>query len=93
MDTVIDIIESKMVWRIAMEKTVTGKITAANISTMGSKYYGYLGIETDDEEHLKIKVTAFTKFDTLDVGSKVAIELQTVGNETLRTAKKISTLV
>ena len=75
-----------------MQKTVTGKITASNISTMGKKYYGYLGIETDDQEHLKVKVTAFTKFDTLDVGAKVTIELESVGNEALLSAKKISSL-
>ena len=76
-----------------MAKTVTGKITASNISTLGKKYYGYLGIETDAQERIKIKVTAFTKFDTLDVGAKVTIELESVGNETLLTAKKISSSV
>lgn len=73
-----------------MHKTVTGSITSADISSMGKKRYGYLGIETTDNEHLKIKVTAFTKFDTLDVGTKVTIELESVGDDILLSAKKIN---
>ena len=60
---------------------------------MGKKSYGYLGIETDDNEHLKIKVTAFTKFDTLAVGAKVTVELESVGDESLLTAKQINSIV
>ena len=76
-----------------MRKTVTGLITSANISSMGTKRYGYLGIETDDNEHLKIKVTAFTKFDTLDVGAKVTVDLESVGDETILAAKKINNVI
>jgi len=76
-----------------MQKVVIGTITAADISSMGKKYYGYLGFVTDTQEHLKIKVTAFTKFDTLDVGAKVTIELESVGNDSLLNAKKISSSV
>ncbi|MHA1137484.1 MAG: hypothetical protein ACTSSE_13445 [Candidatus Thorarchaeota archaeon] len=76
-----------------MHKTVTGLITSADISSMGKKRYGYLGIETTDNEHLKIKVTAFTKFDTLDVGAKVTIYLESVGDDALLSAKKINSSV
>jgi hypothetical protein len=76
-----------------MQKTVNGEITAADISVMGKLRYGYLGIETDSHEHLKVKVTAFTEFETLDVGSKVQVELESVGAEALLTAKKITTVV
>jgi len=77
-------------WRKLMEKIITGLITAANIAAMGKTHYGFLGIETDEHEKLKIKVTAFTKYDTLDVGKRVTIELQSVGNEALLAAKRIS---
>ena len=73
-----------------MHKTVTGSITSADISSMGKKRYGYLGIETTDHEHLKIKVTAFTKFDTLSVGANVTIELESVGDDALLSAKNIN---
>ncbi|MGY5859681.1 MAG: hypothetical protein RTU63_09945 [Candidatus Thorarchaeota archaeon] len=74
-----------------MNNTVTGSIISANISSMGKKRYGYLGIETDASEHLKIKVTAFTKFDTLDVGAKVTVEIESVGDDL--TAKNINSSV
>ena len=73
-----------------MQKVITGHITAADIGVMGKTRYGYLGIETDDHEHLKVKVTAFTKFDTLDVGAKVTIELESVGDDALLSAKQIN---
>ncbi len=56
-----------------MERTVICIITSANLSRMGSKTYGYIGVETDENEHLKIKVSAFTKADTLDIGARVCI--------------------
>ncbi len=93
MDTVIVIPVTKLVWRIIMQKVVTGQITASDISTMGKTHYGYLGIATDADESLKIKVTAFTKFDTLNVGAKVTIELESVGNDGLLNAKKISSII
>jgi hypothetical protein len=73
-----------------MHKTVIGQITSANIAAMGKARYGYLGIETDDHEQLKVKVTAYTKFDTLDVGSKVSVEIETVGSDEILTAKTIN---
>ncbi|MDH4212608.1 MAG: hypothetical protein OEV85_01705 [Candidatus Thorarchaeota archaeon] len=73
-----------------MQTVVTGTITSSDISEMGKLKYGYLGIETDDKEHLKVKVTAFTKFETLDLGAKVTIELESVGGAELLNAKKIS---
>ncbi len=73
-----------------MEKIVTGFITAANIAVMGKTHYGYLGIETDEHEKLKVKVSAFTQYDTLEVGERVIVELQTVGDDSILTAKKIS---
>jgi len=76
-----------------MEKIITGLITAANIAAMGKTRYGFLGIETDEHEKLKVKVTAFTKYDTLDVGERVTVELHTVGDEALLTAKRISMIV
>ena len=75
-----------------MHRTVTGSITSADISTLGKKRYGYLGIETTDNEVLKVKVTAFTKFDTLEVGANVTIELESVGDDALLSAKQISSI-
>ena len=75
---------------ILLQRMVIGTIVAANISVMGKKHYGYLGIETEDNEHIKVKVTAFTKYDTLDPGAKVAVELESVGDMELLNATTIS---
>jgi hypothetical protein len=73
-----------------MHSVVTGTITSSDISVMGKLKYGYLGIETDEKDHFKVKVTAFTKYDTLDVGTRVSIELESVSDTELLTAKTIS---
>ncbi|MBN2229257.1 MAG: hypothetical protein JW779_06645 [Candidatus Thorarchaeota archaeon] len=73
-----------------MSLEIQGTIISSNISEMGKMRYGYLGIETDEKEHLKIKVTAFTKYDTLDLGEKVTIELESIGTEKVMNAKKIT---
>jgi hypothetical protein len=73
-----------------MQRAVIGSITAADISSMGNKRYGYLGVQTDDNEQIKVKVTAFTKYDTLDVGARVMIELESVGDAKLLNAKVIT---
>jgi hypothetical protein len=73
-----------------MHGVVTGTITSADISVMGKLKYGYLGIDTNEKGHIKVKVTAFTKFDTLDVGSRVTVELESVGDSELPSAKTIS---
>ena len=73
-----------------MQRIVTGQITAADIGVMGNTRYGYLGIETDEHEHMKVKVTAFTKYDTLAVGAKVTVELESGGSdEDLPVVKRI----
>jgi hypothetical protein len=72
-----------------MERIFTGSITSAQLGNIGSKYYGFIGIETEEHEHLKIKVAAFTKYDTLDVGRRVHIVAENLGNMGIMTAKSI----
>ncbi len=73
-----------------MQKVISGHITSSDISKMGKIHFGYLAIKTIDEEDIKVKVTAFTKFDILDVGAKVTIELESVGDDKLLSAKQIN---
>jgi hypothetical protein len=72
------------------EKIFTGSIISAQLGTIGTKSYGFIGIETDEKEHLKIKVAAFTQYDTLELGSKVQVVAENVGNMDILTAKLIS---
>lgn len=73
-----------------LQRVITGTIVASDISVMGKKHYGYLGVETEGNHTIKVKVTAFTKYDTLDLGAKVAIELESMGNTELLNAISIS---
>lgn len=73
-----------------MERILTGSITSAQLGHIGPKYYGFIGVETEDHEHIKIKVAAFTKYDTLDVGRRVHIVAENLGNMGIMTAKSIS---
>jgi len=75
-----------------MQKVVIGHITSSDISKMGKVHFGFLTIKTSDQEDIKAKVTAFTKFDTLSVGVKVEIELESVGEQALLTVKNIRTV-
>ena len=75
-----------------MQNILVGHITSSDISKMGHIHFGYLAIKTVDDEDLKVKVTAFTEFDTLDVGAKIEIELESVGDESLLTVKKIRSI-
>ncbi|MHA1479979.1 MAG: hypothetical protein ACTSQZ_00950 [Candidatus Thorarchaeota archaeon] len=56
-----------------MERTVICTILSAELSKMGPKTYGYIGVETDEKENLTIKVSAFTIAETLDIGARVRI--------------------
>ncbi|TET12281.1 MAG: hypothetical protein E3J86_00575 [Candidatus Thorarchaeota archaeon] len=72
------------------EKTITGSIISTQLGTIGTKSYGFIGIETDDKEHLKIKIAAFTQYETLELGSRVQVVAENVGNMVVLTAKLIS---
>ncbi len=73
-----------------MERIFTGSITSTQLGNIGSKLYGFIGVETDEHKHLKIKVAAFTKYDTLDIGRRVHIVAENLGNMGIMTAKSIS---
>ena len=72
------------------EKRFTGSIISTELGTIGTKSYGFIGIETDKKEHLKIKVAAFTQHETLELGRRVHVVAENVGNMDILTAKLIS---
>ncbi|MHA2058953.1 MAG: hypothetical protein ACW979_15145 [Candidatus Thorarchaeota archaeon] len=73
-----------------MERTFTGSIISAELGNMGKKPYGYISVETEEQEQLRIKVAASTSYDTLDVGERVHIVAETIGNMNMMTAKTVS---
>ncbi|MFX1579500.1 MAG: hypothetical protein ACFFBJ_07605 [Promethearchaeota archaeon] len=73
-----------------MEQSITGSITSTQLGNLGKKQYGFIGVKTEEKEELKIKVAAFTKYDTLDIGKRVHIVAESIGNMGIMTAKTIS---
>ncbi|MHA2047950.1 MAG: hypothetical protein ACW99G_24470 [Candidatus Thorarchaeota archaeon] len=67
-----------------MKKAFTGHIISNQLGNMGSKKYGFIGLKTKNKEELKIKISAFTKYDTLDVGERVRIEAESIGKFVLK---------
>ncbi len=72
-----------------MERSITGAITSNQLGNIGPKKYGFIGVKTEDKEEVKIKIAASTKYETLDVGSRVHIIAELVGDMGILTAKTI----
>ena len=72
------------------EKIFTGSITSTQIGHMGSKAYGFIGIETEEHEHFKLKIAVSTQYETLEAGRRVHVVAENIGNMDILTAKTIS---
>ncbi|MFW9767525.1 MAG: hypothetical protein ACFFF9_08545 [Candidatus Thorarchaeota archaeon] len=72
-----------------MERAITGSIISAQLGNLGKKKYGFIGVKTEDLKEFKIKVAAETKYETLDVGSRVHIVAELIGDMGIMTAKSI----
>lgn len=72
-----------------MERAITGSIISNQLGNIGSKKYGFIGVKTEAKEEFKIKVAAYTKYETLDVGTKVRIVAELIGGMGIMTAKLI----
>ncbi|MFW9806061.1 MAG: hypothetical protein ACFFFK_04970 [Candidatus Thorarchaeota archaeon] len=73
-----------------MERIFTGSIKSSQLGNIGTKYYGFISVETEEKEHLKVKVAASTKYDTLDIGRRVHIVAENIGDMNVLTAKSIA---
>ena len=73
-----------------MERAITGSITSAQLGNLGKKQYGFIDVKTEEKEEFKIKVAAFTEYDTLDIGKRVHIVAESIGDMKVMTAKTIS---
>jgi len=72
-----------------LETILTGSITASDLGNIGKKYYGFISVETEENNRVKVKVAAYTKYDTLDIGRRVHIVAEPLGNTGIITAKSI----
>ncbi|MFX1369902.1 MAG: hypothetical protein ACFFAY_15010 [Promethearchaeota archaeon] len=75
-----------------MLKEVEGCIISSHTAKIAKSkgVYGYIGIETTDNEHLKLKVDIYTDYDTLKRGANVAVKYDMLGDAGILTARKIT---
>jgi hypothetical protein len=74
-----------------MEKTIEGKIISKQLGVFGKNQmvYGYIGIEKINGEQIIVKIDAFTKYQTLEIGSHVFVETSTLGSTDIIIARRI----
>ncbi len=72
-----------------MERTFTGSIISAELGRLGKKPYGFISIETEEHEQLKVKIAMLTNFETLEIGKRVNIVAENIGNMNVMTAKSV----
>jgi hypothetical protein len=74
-----------------MNDIIHGKIVSVNLGEFSKKHikYGYIGIELPDKTHVKVKVDAYTWYETLTIGDEVTVEVETLENTSIIVARKI----
>ena len=75
-----------------MLKEIEGCIISAHTARFAKSkgVYGYIGIETTDSEHMKLKVDMYTEYDTLKRGNNVIVKYETLGDTGILKAKEIT---
>jgi hypothetical protein len=76
-----------------MDSEYSGEIVSSQLARYGDNdtRYGYVTIQTPDLGYVRIKVDAYTSFDTLDIGEQVLVESKKLGDTGIIVAKQIST--
>ena len=74
-----------------MKAQLTGKIISTNLGEFAKRriIYGYIGIELPDKTHIKIKVDAYTWYETLTIGDEVVVETETLASTDIIVARKV----
>lgn len=74
-----------------MIETIHGKIVSSSLGEFSKKkiIYGYLGIELPDKKHIKVKIDAYTWYDTLNLGDEVVVEIEPLADTNIIVARKI----
>ena len=74
-----------------MTDMIEGKIVSSNLGEFSKKriIYGYIGIETSDKKHFKVKVDSYTEHETLTIGDEVIVEVHALTGSDILVARKI----
>ncbi len=75
-----------------MSKTVEGPIVSAQLGEFGDKRlkYGFISIENEAKDHIRVKIDSYTEFESLDIGDQVVAEVEQLGNTNVLHALKVS---
>ena len=74
-----------------MNDIIHGRIVSSNLAEFSKRRikYGYIGIETQDKTHIKVKVDSYTWYETLTIGDDVVVEVDTLATTEILVARKI----
>ena len=74
-----------------MSDLIHGKIVSSNLAEFSKRRikYGYIGIETQDKTHIKVKVDSYTSYETLTIGDEVVADVETLADTDILVARKI----
>lgn len=74
------------------KKTISGEIVASQTARLPAmdKEYGYITVQTSDQNHVKLKVDMSTNYETIERGNRVVVEYDQLGGTNILTAKNIS---
>jgi hypothetical protein len=75
-----------------MEHIIEGKIISNQIGTFGRTEfpYGYLTIEISPRENIVVKIDSYTKYETLEIGNQVVVEVAHLGTTDILVARKVN---
>ncbi len=75
-----------------MQKEIQGRIVSKQLGRFSKKeiVYGYISIESYDGNEFVVKVDSYTWYETLEIGSHVIIEVESLGSTDILVARKIS---
>ncbi|MCF2135870.1 MAG: hypothetical protein K9W43_01400 [Candidatus Thorarchaeota archaeon] len=73
-----------------MSESLVGTITSRDIAVLGDLKYGFIGVETDNHHRLKVKISAHTHWDDLNVGDRVRVVGTLLQKDRIFTAEEVS---
>jgi hypothetical protein len=76
---------------MSMNVPIIGSVVSFQLGSMNNKRYGFIDIKTDNNETKKIKIAAYTicEKSALDIGARVRVIGEPLGDNGVYTAKRV----
>jgi hypothetical protein len=73
------------------DNEITGKIISTQLGVFGRDElrYGYISVQTKDNKVIKIKIDSYTTYETLNLGDRVVVETEFLGDTNILVARKV----